>query len=140
MDIWTIPLPAILATALIVLAFGLTGRKIQKVAYDLADQLLLVEGSGVSKRNLESFSTRIVPLWAKASSWIASFAALGILIYVGVRFGWLWAVGYALADHALKTVGIPSLPTLKQTQRILHSRAEKTAPKIAPHLAEVAGL
>lgn len=140
MDIWTIPGPALLAVAVIALSVGLAGRKVQKVAYDLADQLMLVEGSGVSKRNLESFSTRIVPTWAKAFSWLGSFAALGLLVYIGMRFGWLWAVGYALADHAIKTVGVPSLPTVGQTHKILHSKAQKTAPKIAPHLAEVAGL
>jgi hypothetical protein len=137
MNLWTIPLPAIVALALVVLSFGLAGRKIQSVAYDLADQLVLIDGSGVSKRNLESFSSRIVPSWAKLLGWVASFAALGLLVYLGMRFGWPWAVGYAVADHGLKTMGIPSLPTVKQIHKILQARAEKTVPKIAPHMAEV---
>lgn len=62
---------------------------------------------------------------------------LGVLVYVGLRFGWLWAVGYAVADHLIKTVGPPALLTTKQVHRLLLARAEKTAPKIAPHMAEV---
>ena len=139
MNVWTIPLPLIVALAVLILLLGLVGRKVQKVAYDLADELLLVDGSGVSKRNLESFSTKIVPTWAKVSNWAASFAALGLLVYVGMRFGWLWALGYAVADHVLKIAGIPTLPTVKQAQKTLHKRAELTAPRIAPHFSKAPG-
>ena len=116
---------------------GLAGRKVQSVAYDVADQLVLKDGSGVSKRNLESFTARIVPGWSKVLGWGASFASLGVLVYVGLRFGWPWAVGYAVIDHLLKTVGIPTLPTTAQIQRVLLSKARNTAPKIAPHIAEI---
>lgn len=137
MHLWTIPLPAVVATAVAILFLGLAGRKVQSVAYDISDQLLLKEGSGVSKRNLESFTSRIVPGWAKFLGWAASFASLGVLVYVGMRFGWLWAVGYAVADHLLKTVGLPTLPTRAQTEKVLLSKAKETAPKIAPYMAEI---
>ena len=137
MQLWTIPLPAVVATAVTILFLGLAGRKVQSVAYDISDELMLKEGSGVSKRNLESFTSRIVPGWAKFLGWGASFASLGVLVYVGMRFGWLWAIGYAVVDHLLKTVGLPTLPTTSQTQRVLLSKARKTAPKIAPYMAEI---
>ena len=82
MTLWTVPLPIVGALALLVLVLGLTGRKFQSVAYDVAAELLLVDGSGVSKRNLESFSSKIVPTWAKVLGWVSSFAALGLLVYI----------------------------------------------------------
>jgi len=137
MNFWNVPIAAVIATATAILVLGLAGRKVQSVAYDLADLLMLTDGSGVSKRNLESFTARIVPGWAKGLGWGASFASLGVLVYVGLRFGWPWAIGYAVTDHLLKTVGIPTLPTTAQIQRVLLAKARKTAPKIAPHIAEI---
>ena len=137
MNLWTVPLPVIVVAAIAVLFVGLAGRKVQSVAYDMADRLVLKEDSGVSKRNLESFTSRIVPGWAKFLGWAASFAALAVLVYIGMRFHWLWAVAYAVGDHFLKTVGIPTLPTTSQIQGVLLAKARKTAPKIAPHMVEV---
>jgi hypothetical protein len=137
MNFWTVPIAAVIATATAILFLGLAGRKVQSVAYDIADRLMLKDGSGVSKRNLESFTARIVPGWSKALGWGASFASLGVLVYVGIRFGWLWAIGYAVTDHLLKTVGVPTLPTTAQIHRVLLSKARKTAPKIAPYMKDL---
>ena len=139
MTIWTVPLPAVLVLMLVFLYLGLLGMKIQKVAYDVADRLVAKEGTGVSKRNVESFCSRIVPFWSRAAGWTASRAALLLLFYVGFRFGWPWAVGYAVTDHLLKSVGFPILPTVAQAHNILLAEARKKAPETVSSMEALQG-
>jgi hypothetical protein len=62
--------------------------------------------------------------------------ALLLLIYVGMRFGWLWAIGYAAGDHLLKTFGFPILPSVRQGYSLIQNHASKRSPGMAAQILE----
>ena len=128
MNLQTVPIPAVAALMLGALALSLVSMKIQKVAYDVADALALDKESGISKRNLDGFVKRIVPVWSKVSAWISVLLSGVILVYVWMRFGWPWALGYIAVDHLLKSLKLPFLPTLEQIHSILQSEAQHKTP------------
>lgn len=131
MNIWTVPFPAVVAVMLGALCLSLVSMKIQKVAYDVADAMAGDQEAGISNRNLEGFVKRIVPGWSRALAWAGGCLSVSLLVYTGMRFGWLWALGYVAVDHLLKSLGLPFLPTLAQTHAILQGQArEKTPDKV----------
>lgn len=136
MNIWTVPTPAVFGLMALVLYFGLFSMKIQKIAYNLGTQFATQSGSGVSKPSLNSFCTLVTPTWVRAAGWVSTFLALLMLIYVGMRFGWLWAVAYVAGDHMLKTFGFPILPTVRQGYSLIQNQASKKAPGMAAQILE----
>lgn len=128
MTIWTIPIAGTIAVILAFLALGLVSRKVQRVAYNIAEYLANKEGSGVPKGSVGGFCSRITPKWAKAMVWVSSFAALALMVYVGMRFGWPWAFGYVVGDHLLKSVEIPVFPSIDKSFDMIKKQAEKSAP------------
>lgn len=128
MDIWTIPSPFVFALMVGVLYLGLLSMKVQRIAFDLTEELSGREGSGVSKRNAAGFCSRLTPTWIKVSGWLSSLSAFLILVYVGLRFGWLWALGYAFLDHLIKHLEPPILPSAEQSYAMLEKQAQKTMP------------
>ncbi len=136
MNIWTVPSPVVFGLMALVLYFGLFSMKIQKIAYNLGTQFAAKGGSGVSRPSLNSFCSLVTPTWVRAAGWISTLMALLLLIYVGMRFGWLWAVAYAAGDHLLKTFGFPILPTVSQGYSLIHNCASKGAPGMAAQILE----
>ena len=129
MDIWTIPSPVVFALMIGVLYLGLLSMKVQKLAFDLTEELSALDGSGVSKRNAGGFLSRLTPTWIKVCGWLSSLSALAILIYVWLRFGWLWALAYAACDHLIKHLEPPILPTAEQSYGMLEKQAQKSMPE-----------
>lgn len=134
MDIWTIPSPFVFTLMLGVLYLGLLSMKVQRIAFDLTEELSGVEGSGVSKRNAAGFCSRLTPTWIKVSGWLSSLSALLILVYVGFRFGWPWALAYAVLDHLIKHLEPPILPSADQSFAMLEKQAQKTMPERLPRI------
>ena len=119
MNIWTVPTPVVFGLMALVLYVGLFGMKIQKIAYNLGTQFATQSGSGVSKPSLNSFCTLVTPTWVRAAGWVSTFLALLMLIYVGMRFGWLWAVAYVAGDHYVEDVRI-SHPANRSSRLLAH--------------------
>lgn len=132
MTFWTIPFPIIAVIMLVGLYLSLVGMKIQQAAYSLADGMAADKTSGISNRNLESFVKRIVPGWSRAAAWLGGLSSVCLLVYVGFRFGWPWALGYIVADHLLKNLKIPIFPGQARIQSVLLGQAEQKAPDKVP--------
>lgn len=105
---------------------------IQKTAYDIADGMAEEKDSGISNRNLESFVKRIVPQWSRISAWVGGIASILLVVYVGARFGWPWALGYIVVDHLLKSLGFPNFLGRGKTYQILLAQAREKAPEKVP--------
>jgi hypothetical protein len=135
MDIWTIPSPIVFTLMIALLYSSLTSMRIKRVAYNVAEHLANTSGSGLSKGSMGGFCTRSTPSWVRVIGWGASFAAIAMLIYVGMRFGWPWAIGYAVSDHILKSLDIPILPTVDQAYTMVESQVAKNAPHMSEQVA-----
>jgi hypothetical protein len=136
MNIWTVPTPFVFGLMALVLYFGLLSMKIQTIAYNLGTQFATKRGSGVSKPSLNSFCTLVTPTWVRVVGWVSTLMALLLLIYVGMRYGWFWAIGYAAADHLLKTFGFPILPSVRQGYSLIQNHASKSSPGMAAQILE----
>lgn len=136
MDIWNVSIPILIALMVIVQYLGMIGRKIQRMGWNLAEHLVEKKGTGVSKSSMGMLRSRITPRWAAVLGWGASFASLGLLIYVAIRFGWMWAIAYVAGDHILKVLDVPILPSLKSCYSLFVKRSEVHASKMTSHLEE----
>ena len=139
MTIWTIPIPAVVGAMLTLLYLNLTCMRVSRVAYNICSHLAETEGSGVGKHSLSGYISRSTPKWATYGGWLASLASLAVLIYVGMRFGWLWAVGYAVGDHILKSLELPIVPTVSQAYAMVEKQVETEVPQIRGAVAQYRG-
>lgn len=136
MTIWTVPIYFVVGTMLGLLYLNLICMRISRVAYNVCTYLADKSGSGVGKHSLSGYITRSTPKWARFGGWTASFASLAMLFYVGLRFGWLWALGLAVVDHCLKSIELPIVPTVSQAYSIVEKQVEKETPQISKGVAE----
>jgi hypothetical protein len=135
MDIWTVPSPAVFALMATVLYLGIVSMKVQKVAFNVADDLVAKPDSGVSNRNVGGFTSRITPAWAKVLGWGTSFGGLLMMIYIALRFEWYWAAAYIVGDHLLKNLEPPVVPTVSQCYSLIENQAKKNLPKLASEVS-----
>lgn len=115
-------------------SLSLVSMRIQKSAYDLADKMATDKDSGISNRNLEGFVKRIVPNWSRGLAWMGGLASVTLLVYVGIRYGWPWALGYIVIDHLIKNINLPFWPGRTATDKILLKQAQKSAPDKVPNM------
>ena len=129
-------MPMVATVIIVVLYSGMVGRRIQRMGWNLAEHLVTKKGTGVSKSSMGMLRSKLTPRWAVVLGWSASFASLGILIYIAMRFGWPWAVGYAVGDHLIKVLDPPILPNLKSCYSLILGESRKHASKMTSHLEE----
>ena len=130
MDIWMIPHSFVLTSLGLLLYLGLVSRRAQRVAFNISEYLVEKKGTGVSSSSVGGVFKRITPSWVRICVWLTSFSSLGMLIYIGMRYGWPWALGYALGDHLLKSVEIPIFPSVDRSYGLIEQQAQKNAPKL----------
>ena len=76
----------------------------------------------------------MTPGWVNPLGWSTIVIAFALMIYLGIRFGWPWAVGLAVLDFILKSFDIPMLPTVDQTYGLVLKKARGAAPRLAEQL------
>lgn len=121
----TLPNPLVFSCLAVVFYSSLVGRRVDRVAYNVAEHLVGTEGTGVSKSSMSGLRKQITPKWAAAMVWVCSFLALGFMIYFGFRYGVVWAIVYAACDHILKKLEIPIFPSVDNAYSMISDQAEK---------------
>ncbi len=132
MDIWSLPIAAVVVVLLLVSLMRVASVRVSDLTYELAEKLSEKKVIGSSNRGL--VRRQLTPGWVNGVGWSATFLNLLLFVYVGMRFGWLWAVGYAVASHLFESLPLPLPPTSRQTRAIVLAQAEKNAPKLLEKL------
>lgn len=134
MDIWSLPAEAVAGLVGVVCYLGMAATRVRTVVHNLVEYLVEKEGSGVSSASRGQARGSLTPGWVNPVGWSATCIAFALMIYLGVRFGWPWAVGLAVVDYVLKSFEFPMLPTIDQTYGLVVKKARTAAPRLAEQL------
>ena len=132
MDLWTVPIPAVATVIVLVYFMSAASARVSELVFDLAEGL--AKKKEISSANVGVVRRQLTPGWVNGLGWGSTLASLLVFVYVGMRFGWLWAIGYAILAHLLESLALPLPPTPAQTRAIVRKQARLTAPKLVEKL------
>ncbi len=134
MEIWNIPLVALGAGLALNWYVALVATRVQSVVYNLVDHLAEKKGTGVSSASRGQARKALTPGWLNYVGYGSTLVGLVFFLYLGSRFGWVWAFAYMGLDYALKSVPPPLIPTVAQCFDLVEKTTRRTAPKLADHI------
>ncbi|MGE0487698.1 MAG: hypothetical protein AB7S38_00640 [Vulcanimicrobiota bacterium] len=134
MNIWSVPPAALAGLVGIVCYLGMAATRVRSVVHNLIEYLVEKAGSGVSSASRGQARGSLTPGWVNPLGWSTIVVAFALMVYLGLRFGPLWALGLAVLDYILKSFDFPMLPTVDQTYGLVLKKARSTAPRLAEQL------
>lgn len=134
MDIWSVPTPAVITALILVYLMRLASTRISNLTYDFAEDLS--ERKEISSSNIGLVRRQLTPSWVNPVGWTGTLGNLALFVYLGLRFGWLWAIGYAVLSHLLESYPPPFPPTSGQARAMVLTQARKNAPHLVKKLED----